>query len=336
MTKNYGLIIEPLSPEDWSFGSSGLGMEVRVSDGNWTPFLPTAEKQRRGATETMACVSFSALNDIEVEFKYVIDTKKIAVEDLLWLQDKGYMDENGLPDFNDAFIATLSGTTTNGNSPKRVAEAIHKYGLVPERLRPYRDGMTWNHFYSKTWITQALDLGQEFLKRFPINYEFVSGGMKEYNEARKRNPVQVFVHAYNGVSNGIYLRTTAGINHAVLNHNKDTVLDTYEPFIKSMASNFIYMSYGVRYIVQFREVEATIMRLLRKKNTQEVFLEIGGERYWIKDAEDFNLLKRTQPIEKIEWENVEEVDDFDIPYNGKIIGSASFVDVLKQLFGKIK
>ena len=78
------------------------------------------------------------------------------------------------------------------------------------------------------------------------------------------------------------------------------------------------------------------MKLVRKKNTQEVFLNISGERYWIKDQEDFNLLREAQPIKDLEWENVIEVDNFDVPYNGKIIGSASFVDLLKRLFGSIK
>ena len=47
MTKNYGVILEPLKPTDWLMGSSGLGQEVRVPSGDWTSYCPTGEKQRR-------------------------------------------------------------------------------------------------------------------------------------------------------------------------------------------------------------------------------------------------------------------------------------------------
>ena len=227
--KNYGLILEPLVETDWLFKSSGLGQIVRRPDGNWSDFLPTFEKQRRGDADKYACVAFSALNTLETEFRYQIDNKLINQDDLNWLKSKGYFDENGYPDFNDAYIATLSGTTRSGNTPKRVAQAIHEYGLVPESLRPYRKAMSWNEFYSKNWITKEVkDLGQEFLKRFPINYEFVNGGKKEYDEARKYNPLQVFVYAWNGMKNGVYVRVNFVHNHAVLNHNTNQIFDSYE------------------------------------------------------------------------------------------------------------
>jgi len=347
-TKNYGLIPAPLEDSDFSFGATKLGMEVRVPEGDWEKYLPGFEKQRRQDEDKMWCVSASAENTIETEFIYQIKNRLISVEDMEWLDKKGYLDENGLPDFSDRFTAILSKTTANGNSPKRVAHAIHEYGLIPEKMLSYRRSMSWRECYGYgKWETpntrlitkEMKDLGQEFLKRFPINYEFPR--INEFDEALKRNPIQVFVHAWNGVSNGVYVRTTAGINHAVEKIKKmpnQKIFDTYEPRVKSLADNFILMSYGTRFILSFKKqlTKETTMKLTRKKGTQEVFITIGGERYWIKDAEDFRLLKQAQPIEKIEWENVQEVDKFNTPYNGKIIGSASFIDALKTLFGGVK
>ena len=335
--KNYGLIPAKLEAEDWLFRSSKLGLVIRQPDTNWTNWLPTSEKQKRSDEDKMACVTFSALNTCETEFEYQIKEKLINVDDLKWLEDKGYLDENGRVDFNDAHIAALSGTTRSGNSPKNVADAIHKYGLVPEKLRPYRKAMTWNAFYDKSWITTPVkDLGQEFLKRFPVNYEFVNGGKKEYDKARQYNPLQVFVYAWNGTNNkGEYVKVSYAQNHAVENHNTNQIADTYEPFIKNLASDFNYMGYGIRFIIQFKKKGDKNM-LTRKKDTKEVFLNLGGERYWIKDQEDFEGLKTSQPIKDIEWDKVEEVDIFTEPYNGKIIGSPNFIDLLKTLFGKIK
>ena len=340
-----GLILEPLQREDWLMGSSGIGITIRRPDTNWTQFLPTSEKQRRSDTDKQWCVSASAENVIETEFGYVIDKKIIYIEDLQWLQDKGYMDEYGKPDFSDRFLAIMSETTGNGNSCRKVAQTIHKYGLIPEKMLPYRKAMTWKQCYgynqwdrpNKSLISQEIiDLGQEFLERFPINYEFVNGGTKAHNKALKYNPLQVCVHAWNGVKNGVYIRTTAGVNHAVEKNNTDQIYDTYNPFIKTLAPNFIYLDYALRYLVQFRSSVKKKLMLQRKKGTKEVFLTIGEKRYWIKEAEDFNQLRKAQPIKDLEWANIEEVDIFTTPYNGDIIGRANFSDVLKQLFGKIK
>ena len=343
--KNTGLILEPLQPTDWLMGSSGIGTKIRRPDTNWTPDLPTGEKQRRGDVDKMWCVSASAENTIETEFGYGINEKIICLEDLQWLNDKGYMDENGKVDFSDRFIAIMSKTTGNGNSCRRVAQAIHKYGLIPEKMLPYRKAMSWKECYgydkwdtpNKSLITQeTIDLGKEFLERFPINYEFINGGTRAHNKALQYNPLQVCVHAWNGRNNGIYVRTPLGINHAVEKNNTDEIFDTYDPYIKKLASNFIYTDYAVRYLIQFRSSAKKKLMLQRKKGEKEVFLTIGKKRYWIKDAEDFNQLKEAQPIKDIEWANIEEVDIFTTPYEGDIIGRANFADVLKQLFGSIK
>lgn len=227
--KNYGFQIYELQPEDWSFGSSGLGLEIRRPDTNWTEFLPTGEKQKRQDEDKMACVTFSALNVIETEFIYQIKNKLIDNKDFKWLQDNGYFDENNRIDFSDRFIAILSGTTKQGNNFKNVAQAIHKYGLIPENLLPYRKNMIWNEYYNKKDITQTLlNLGQKFLEIFPINYEFVNGGRNEFYEARKRNPIQVAIYAYDGIEDGVYIRTESPFNHAVENHNQDQIFDSYE------------------------------------------------------------------------------------------------------------
>jgi hypothetical protein len=338
MIKNYGLIPKPIEEEDWLFGSSGLGTEVRRVDTNWFDYLPLEEKQRRADEDKMACVSFSALNTLEIEFNYQIREKLINVDDLQWLDDHGYLDKNGEVDFNDAFISTLSETTRQGNYPKKVAQTIHKYGLVPESIRPYRKAMTWDEFYSKSWINNdVINLGKEFLKRFPINYEFVNGGKSQFDQVRKYNPLQVFLYAWNGKSNGVYVRVNHTPNHGVANHNTNQIFDSYDPHIKTLANNYNYLGYAIRYLISFKKKEGEKYMLQRKKNANEVFLTLGDERVWIKTKEDFELLKSSQPIQNIEWENIKEVDEFTLPYNGRIIGKPDFTvsDFLKMLLGKI-
>ena len=347
VNKNYGLIPADLEPEDWRFGSSKLGLEVRREDGDWTDYLPTGEKQRRADEDKMWCVAASAENTCETEFNYMIDKKLISPDDYQWLRKNAYIDGNGKLDTCDRFIAILSGTTGSGNTPKKVAHAIHKYGLVPEKMLPYRRAMTFKQCYgygknetpnTKLITQEMIDLGQEFLKRFPINYEFIQGGKSEYDRVRRYNPIQVFVFAWNGRnSKGEYIRVNSGYNHAVENHNLNQIYDTYDPFIKNLAPDFDYMSYGTRFIIQFKKKEGEKYMLQRKKGTQEVYLVMNGERVWIKSEKDFELLKQSQPIKDIEWFNIREVDNFDIPFEGRILGKPDFSisDLLKMLFGKL-
>jgi len=303
--KNFGLIFEPLAPEDWQFGQSKLGLEVRRPDANWTVFLPTGEKQKRQDEDKMCCVTASALNTIETEFIYQIKNELVALDDLLWLREKGYLDENYLPDFSDRFIALLSNTSRSGNSPKRVADAIRKFGLIPEKLLPYRKSMTWDEFYNWNDVTQQLkDLGQEFKQRFPINYEFVSGGKPDYDLARKYNPLQVFVYAWNGMDNGEYVRVEYSANHAVENNKENQIFDTYEPYLKNLATNFKYMDYGTRFIISFKkklneddsanqpQEENKLMKCYQNLNTPDLYFQGEGDGlfHWVPDMAMANAI----------------------------------------------
>jgi len=113
--KNTGLIIEEIDEQDWKFGSSGLGL-TKLGDIDKNKYLPTGEVQRRNDIDKMACVTFSAMNHIEMEMNYRIDQKEISVGNLKWLEDNGYLDNYGKLDLSDRYIAKLSNTSSSGNS----------------------------------------------------------------------------------------------------------------------------------------------------------------------------------------------------------------------------
>ena len=322
--KNTGFIYEPLKPEDWTFGSSGLGEKARRPDTNWTAYLPTSEKQKRGDTDKKWCVTASALNVIETELFYAIKEKIIPAKDLEWLEKNGYLDEYGKPDFSDRYTAIASGTTGHGNSARKVAYAIgtrknksKEYGLIPEKMLPYRKAMSWKECYGYSeydrpntrLITEEMrNLGQEFLSRFPIYYEFVNGGKRAFDRARKYNPLQVFVYAWNGTKRGVYIRTTAGINHAVENHNTNQIFDTYNPFIKTLASDFIYLDYGVRYIIGTgKEVKKKVM----SQEELDKLYKLGLHRLPDNSAKPYLQYNKDFVINEIlkseEWEKINKI-----------------------------
>jgi len=268
MSKNYGVIFEPLEEEDYVFGAERIVDNITM-DGNWTPYLPKDEVQTK-EIRTMACVSFSANSCIETIFNYQIKHGMLSVGALSWLEENGYM-ENGEVNLSDRFLATISDTTKEGNSGKKVAQAIHEVGCIPESMHPFTEGIfKWNDYYSMP-TTEMFDMAYEFNERFLINYEAVY--KKDFKEALKHSPLQVYVYAWNGYENGEYVKTDKPINHAVELH-KGTwyVFDTYEKldsFSKKLAEDFIFFNIGYKYKLSEKK-PMTNVKVLKDANSNEV------------------------------------------------------------------
>jgi hypothetical protein len=245
-----GFIPEPAVGEDYLFGVSAIDNDIKVLDGDWTPYLPKNEKQRQGF-ESMCCTNFSSTSAIEILLTRLIELKLISVGNLKWLNDNGYIDDSGHINFSDRFDALVSGTKPDqGNSLKAPADAKHKYGLIPEKLLPWVDSEA--EYFNKSKITpQMYALGLEFLKRFPINYELVY--RKDFVEALKVSPLAGAVWAWNGLINNVYQTTTNAFNHAIAIIKPPYnwgIFDSYDPFQKKLADDYNYYDYAIRYIVR--------------------------------------------------------------------------------------
>jgi len=245
-----GVILEPIVEKDYIFGVSAIDNEIKVPDGNWIPFLPKNEKQRQGF-ESMCCTNFASCTDVEILMTRLIELKLMSVGNLSWLNDNGYIDDTGHINFSDRFDALISNTKPDsGNSLKVVAEAKRKLGLIPEKMLPWTDNET--EYFDKSKITPQMSaLGLEFIKRFPLNYELVY--RVDFNEALKVSPLSAAVYAWNGQNNGIYFRVPNQINHAIaIVEDKPIwkIMDSYDPFLKSLSDDYNYYDYAIRYIVR--------------------------------------------------------------------------------------
>lgn len=202
--KNRG-VLEGKRPEDYLFGvSSPIVYEERNPSGDWTPYLPTYEKQFSSNMDSMACVTFSCLNSLEIQHKFLTGTER---------------------NFSDRFIAKLSGTTTAGNYLWKVADTVRKCGLIDEADLPMTPNMTWDQFYAE--ISQDLqNKGLEFLKMWDVKYEWVSVYKPDLMIQLKHAPIQVTIPG-----------------HAVVNifceGDVQKFFDTYEPFVKTYNQSFV-------------------------------------------------------------------------------------------------
>lgn len=137
--RNLGVIID-VRPTDFVAGAeSGIGAAPTLEEsGQFDVYLPDEESQVNfdlGAMiDTSGCVSFSALNCLEILFNRKIARGEISAEQKKFLTDEGYINkETGKVNFSDRFTAKMSGTTKLGNSLGAVGDSIRNHGLVPER-----------------------------------------------------------------------------------------------------------------------------------------------------------------------------------------------------------
>lgn len=201
MEYNSGLI-EGQRKDDFLGGT--IPYEVRLESGDWTPYLPPEEWQKNKVIDTMACVTFSALNSVETQYKFLMGKDR---------------------NFSDRFTARMSGTTTDGNWLFRVADSMRRDGLVEENDWPFPQNYTWDEYYATPPI-EIVNKARTFLNDFVIQYEWVDVTRESLEKHLKHAPIQVTIPG-----------------HAVLNFwRKEDVqkyFDSYEPFIKERKEPFV-------------------------------------------------------------------------------------------------
>ena len=198
--KNYGVI---LGQRDTDYVGGTLPYKINNPSGDWTPYLPLEEWQRFESFDTMACVSFSALNVVETFYYFKTGQRK---------------------NFSDRFTAKMSNTTPSGNYLYKVADSIRKDGLVDESDYPTPTQFNWENYYSEIPI-ELKDKGKKFLDEWQVNYEFIDVTRGSLLHHLKQSPIQVVIPG-----------------HAIMNFftNDDVYkyFDQYAPFIKERIEPF--------------------------------------------------------------------------------------------------
>jgi hypothetical protein len=176
--KNTGVILESPSNSGWRYGHiSGGNRKKFAPDGQWDKFLPIFETQFKMGFESMACVSFSYNNCLETYFKAAFGFE---------------------PNFNDRYLATVSGTTEKGNTFSAVAHAGHKKGLADEETWPWDDSIkTWEDYYA-TPPSKAIESAMLFQSKYKTLYEWVEPKPEVMIDALQYGTLQVCSdgHAY--------------------------------------------------------------------------------------------------------------------------------------------
>lgn len=252
---------------EWQFGALSEPGIVSIPLSEREEFLPIGETQR-GVEDFQDCATRAPTNKLEALFTYHYHNK-MQPENRKWLEDNGYV-QDGRITFSDRFTAVLSGTTRNGNSMKAPLQSIHENGMLPKKLLPAANWMTWDDYHNPTAITQELkDLGKAFIARFKLNYEQVY--RIHFSDVLKDDMLCVGLHAWPFPDvNDVYEREDGPFNHECLiyslpewqaydNYPEDQKLGDYT---KNLAPDYTFYDYGYRIYVSQEVVNPTQQSIL--------------------------------------------------------------------------
>ena len=233
--KNYGFIEPIIVPEDYFLGSGKLGSQIINPSGNWLKYLPKMEKQRI-TFETNACVSFTTTSALEMIHKLLYKVE---------------------PNYSDRFLAKASDTKPNaGNTPKKVSEAVRKYGTVPENIYPMTT--TLKEYYQDI-PTNLKSIGGFWLKDYKFGYEYVD--KSQLKEALKRSPVGVAVYAWATNDKGEYVKLGPWGHYVVLvaydEKDRPIIFDSYDKELKTLIKDYDF-GFPQIYTLKKRQVKGKI------------------------------------------------------------------------------
>lgn len=283
---DYGLLpdtrTELEKSKDYQFGgTTKIVPEVLQPDGDWTNFLPAYEYQNTNF-ETMACVTYSALNCIEI------------------ILNRKYGETIN---FSDRFTAKMSGTTSQGNTFYNVAESIRKlHGIVKQEV--YTNNATSGEFYAEI-PTIIKETGLQSLNTYLIQYEFVKEPLtpEVLKEALKYAPLQIGVYAYGKLVDGVYQRAIGfQPNHAVTLYKFNDVINIFDHYLgnehRKLSADYL-LSAALKFNITKKD-----MLTLKKERTSPDIYAIGkdGKKQMIVDMVTLDAFKNIYDVV------IEEVD----------------------------
>lgn len=234
---------------DYLFGSAQVVGEVLRPDGDWRPYLPPEELQRRNGVESSACF-------IEAQ-----------QHSLATIQEEqfGIKDQN----YSARFNLNFASASPSGGDPLKGAQTFRDYGLIPDSLLPFSSDIeSWEEFNSFKGGDKSLCLktGKEWRGNWEPKYdiairreESVQTKYKKLKEVLKYCPPLVSVFGW-AEKDGVYVKPpNVTDNHAVeLAYIDDNscpyIWDTYAPFLKKLEP-FYNFDFGLRWTLGRKEVK---------------------------------------------------------------------------------
>lgn len=228
-------IYPAIPPSAFRFGSNQFIDVPLRDDGDWRPYLPPEEHQKKNGVESSACY-------IEAQ------QHAIAI-----IQEAQF----NLPDQNYSarFNALLSDGGIYGGDPLFGADSMRKIdGLIPEYMLPFADYIkSWQEFHSFNGGDEIAcrDEGKKFLENWKLNYDIVFSRdesldtkFAKLKQALNFSPCPISLYGkideqgnYEEKPDGVQDTHLALAVH-VDENNCIWIFDTYSPFLKKLPANY--------------------------------------------------------------------------------------------------
>ena len=252
MVKNRGLDLKKQAldekPEDYILGALTPRCIAPISKDEFHKYLPKGELQF-GAEDFMDCATRSPNNALEAKLNKFIEIYPFHAF-TTWLTSKGYVNEFNKVELSDRWCAVLSGTTRTGNSLVAPLRAIHTYGILPKKLLPKEEGMTWDEYHDPSKITEAMmNLGKESLTWIDITYW-------KTDLTATDDIACTAGYAWPEPINNVYPASDNQPNHAFITVPQYEAFDNYEEkpgdFLKDLSSDYNLIP-GYRLVMQLKK-----------------------------------------------------------------------------------
>lgn len=251
---NHGLIPQQLEPKDWILGAvSALPSTVIRPDGQWDSVLPPLEVQKFPWGDSMCCITYSFLNCLET----LQSAKGVTVN------------------YSDRALAKASGTTVNGNSMRKVADTARAFGLVNQQS--WKESASSREEYFKALPNQVITEASEWSKDWNVQYEIVFNYADQMCEALQYSPLQVALHAFGELKDGVYQDPHKTSNHGIMLYGYDygkywKVYDHYDNCFKKIAWDY---NLSMIYRVNIEQRMPEPLKIANNTLCQEV--EVSGQ-----------------------------------------------------------
>ena len=259
---------------------------------DWTPYLPKGEKQHSVYFDSMACVSYSATSDIEIQLNCMLAHSLISEDAVKFFSDNGYL-INGKFNFSDRFTAKMSGTTKDGNYLQKVWDSIKHDGLLPESDWAYprlqrTPVFDWNDYYKE--IPQELkDKAKKVLDYLDFVYEWVfqnktiaytNNELAEFKRELKQAPLQLAAPTcdWNG-KQPIEPCGKTRASHATVIYKIDDLIydyDSYDDFTKQLSLKYI-MPWVMKGVVTLKTNNKDMQKLIGDNLNKKDLYAIGED-----------------------------------------------------------
>lgn len=241
------LHIDPTPSSFIAGGETSIQHKVLNPSGDWQGWLPRSERQSGRFFDSMACVTFAALNSVETQLNYRLAHGLIPESIVAKAREYGYIVGDKF-EFSDRFTAKMSGTTKNGNYFDAVWDSIKNHGLVPESMWPANfDTFKWDEYYAPI-PSEVIEFAKRFATLFDIAYDWLWLYQYPVDKARAQHeltmcPIQISTAVCPGWrSKDPVPACRDKLIHSTLLVDVDagrfTIEDHYNPFAKHLSPEY--------------------------------------------------------------------------------------------------